>query len=285
VETRRSAIGNRARILRDEDPLKFGHYGMPQATATTSPPVVPSLRMGTSSGARAVQGLSVCDSCSLRTGCLPRDLRTADLDAFSVMARLKRKIRHGASLFSTGDPLTAVYVVRSGTFKTVTVSRDGHPKITGFYLPGEAMGLDAISDRAYSFDAVALEDSEVCVLPIHQIESMVSAMPGLQKQLIRALSREISRDHGLMQLLGCMDAEQRVARFLLSLAERYHRLGYASDALLLHMTREEIASYLGLSSETVSRVISRLRRKGLLTVHQRHIGFTDSAQLTATSAW
>lgn len=227
---------------------------------------------------------SECESCSLRSGCLPRELATADLDAFSVLARLKRKVRHAASLFSTGDPLTAVYVVRSGTFKTMTVSHDGDQKITGFYLSGDIMGLDAIDDGVYSFDAIALENTEVCVLPIHQLESMASALPALQKQLIRALSREISRDSGL-QLLGCMDAEQRVARLLLSLADRYHRLGYASDALLLHMTRDEIASYLGLSSETVSRVISRLQRKGFLTVHQRHIEFTNAAQLTATSAW
>ena len=88
-----------------------------------------------------------------------------------------------------------------------------------------------------------------------------------------------------MLLVGCMDAEQRVSRFLLSLAQRYHRLGYASDALLLHMTRDDIGSYLGLSSETVSRVLSRLQAKGMLAIHQRHIQFTDPARLVEESAW
>jgi CRP/FNR family transcriptional regulator len=228
---------------------------------------------------------TACESCSLKSGCLPCALERAEFDSFSEMARLKRKVRPGVTLFVAGDPLTAVYVVRSGMFKTVTVSREGHPKITGFYLPGDVMGLDALNEDVYPFDAIALEHSEVCVLPIHQLESMACAVPALQKRFVRALSREISRDHGLLLLLGCMDAEQRVTRLLLSLAERYHRLGYASDALFLHMTRDEIASYLGLSSETVSRVMSRLQRKGLLTVHQRHIGFTNSAQLAETSAW
>jgi len=252
-----------------------------KASAGTGAP-----RIGAEAASELQSGcrLAACATCGLRSGCLPQDLGPTDLDAFSAMARLKRKIHHGSSLFSAGDALTAVYIVRSGTFKTVSVSREGHPKITGFYLPGDVMGLHALSAGVYSSDAIALEDSEVCVLPIHQLESMLTAMPMLQRQFIRALSDAISRDRCLL-LLGCMDAEQRVARLLVSLADRYHRLGYARDALLLHMTRDDIASYLCLSSETVSRVMSRLQRKGLLTVHQRHIDFTDSHRLAETSAW
>ena len=130
-----------------------------------------------------------------------------------------------AQLFSAGDPLNSLYVVRSGTFKTVTISHEGRPKITGFYLPGDLMGLEGIGDNVHAFDAIALEDSEVCVLPIAQLEAMASAIPDLLKEFVRLLSIEITRDHRLTTLLGCMDAEQRVARFLLTLAERYHRLG------------------------------------------------------------
>jgi CRP/FNR family transcriptional regulator len=122
------------------------------------------------------------------------------------------------------------------------------------------------------------------VLPIHQLETMACAVPALERQFIRTLSAALSRDHRLL-LFGCMDAEHRVARLLLGLAERYHQLGYSGDALLLHMTRDDIASYLCLSSETVSRVISRLQRKGLLTVHQRHIEFSDAKRLDDAGAW
>jgi CRP/FNR family transcriptional regulator len=223
--------------------------------------------------------------CSLRGGCLPRNLGDTELAAFSKMARLKRRILRSAQLFRAGDALTSVYVVRSGTFKTVTVSHEGRPKITGFYLPGDVMGLEGIGDRTYAFDAIALENSEACVVPLAQLENLASIVPELLKEFVRVLSVEITRDHRLTTLLGCMDAEQRVARFLLSLAERYHRLGYAGDALLLHMTRDDIASYLGLSSETVSRIISRLRRRGVLTVDQRRIGFVDSDRLSRSADW
>jgi CRP/FNR family transcriptional regulator len=225
-----------------------------------------------------------CALCSLKSGCLARDLTANDLDAFSGIVRLKRKISHSGPLFCAGDPLSAIYVVRSGTFKTVSVSREGHSKITGFYLPGDVLGLHAIAEGRYAFDAIALEDSEVCVLPLQQLESMACAVPALQRQFTRALSRAISVDHRML-LFGCMDAEQRVARLLLSLADRYHHLGYSGDALLLHMTRDDIASYLCLSSETVSRIFSRLQRKGVLTVHQRHIEFVDPGQLAEVSAW
>jgi CRP/FNR family transcriptional regulator, anaerobic regulatory protein len=231
-------------------------------------------------------GASVtCELCSLRGGCLPRHLNDTDLAAFSTLARLKRKVRGSARLFRAGDALTSVYVVRSGTFKTITLSHDGRPKITGFYLPGDLMGLEGIGDSTYAFDAIALENSEVCVLPLTQLESLAGIVPELLREFVRVLSVEITRDHRLTTLLGCMDAEQRVARFLLSLAERYHRLGYASKALLLHMTRDDIASYLGLSSETVSRILSRLRRRGVLTVDQRRIGFADSDRLSRAADW
>jgi CRP/FNR family transcriptional regulator len=258
---------------------------MLQGSAAPGTALNPSFDSATHSDtAREVPRPFSCDSCGLRSGCLPRALGRADLEAYSAIARLKRKIRRSAALFRAGDPIAAVHVVRSGTFKTAAVCDCGKQDVTGFYLPGDIMGLDALDESVRRCDAVALEDSEVCVIAVKELERLASAVPALQKALVRALSREVARAQGLLLMMGCMDAEQRVARFLLDLAERYHRLGYAGDALLLHMTRDEIADHLGLSSETVSRVISRLQRKGLLAVHQRHIDFTDPARLIATSA-
>jgi len=257
---------------------------MSYAHTAAGVPVISGLAGSTHSDAGEVHRPPGCDSCTLRSGCLPRDLEQADLDAYSAIARLKRTIRRSAALFRAGDPLVAIYIVRSGTFKTMSTCDCGKQGITGFYLPGDIIGLDAFNDSVHPYDAIALEESEVCVILIQQLQRMASAVPVLQKQIVRALSREVSRAQTLLLTMGCMDAEQRVAQLLLSLAERYHRLGYAGDALLLHMTRDEIANHLGLSSETVSRVISRMRRKGLLTVHQRHIGFTDPARLIAASA-
>jgi CRP/FNR family transcriptional regulator len=144
---------------------------------------------------------SGCGGCSLKSGCLPRGLDASALQSFSEIARLKRKIQAGAPLFSTGTPLSAIYVVRAGTFKTLAVSRQGQSKITGFHLPGDILGLHALSAREYLFDAVALEESEVCVLPVERLEQMMDTMPALWREFVRVLSDTISRDRRLL-LMG-----------------------------------------------------------------------------------
>jgi CRP/FNR family transcriptional regulator len=165
-----------------------------------------------------------------------------------------------------------VYAVHSGSVKTVGVLRHGHEKVTGVYLPGEVMGLDAINTKRHGYDdAIALEDSEVCIVPYARLTTLALRIPELQIQLLRMLSRDISRDQGLMLLLGGMDAEQRLAAFLLSLSRRYEKLGYAFACFNLRMTREDIGSYLGLTLETVSRLFSKLQREGLLVSHHREV--------------
>ena len=266
------------------DLFRGGTYMSNAHAAAEARPV--SMRGTVTSHIEAVYHRSTtCEACSLRPGCLPRLVKTSGLAEFSTLARLKRKVQRGRELFRAGAALTSLYVVRSGTFKMVTVSHDGRPKITGFYLTGDLMGLEAISGGVSTVDAVTLEDSEVCILPVAQLEDLASRVPELMKELIRVLSAEISRDNRLTTLLGCLDAEHRVVRFFTNLADRYARLGYARDALLLHMTRDDIASYLGLATETVSRVISRLARSGVLNVHQRHVEFNDCAGLAALGQW
>jgi CRP/FNR family transcriptional regulator len=207
--------------------------------------------------------------------CLPSSLDGRELDRFDEIVAQRRKVARGAALYRNGDVFEALYAVRSGAFKAVGVSRQGDEKITGFYLPGEMLGLDSISPGRHPYDAIALEDSEVCVIPYVQLEQMAASTPGLQRQLFRALSSDISRDQGLMLLLGSMSAEQRLAAFLLSLSRRYQRLGFAASCFVLRMTREEIGNYLGVTLETVSRLMSRFQRAGLIAVQQRDIELND----------
>jgi CRP/FNR family transcriptional regulator len=220
-----------------------------------------------------------CSSCCLKGVCLPCDLGRPELDRFEEIAIAKRRAARGASLYHNGDRFDSLYAVRSGAFKTVGVSRHGDEKITGFHLPGELLGLDAISNQRHGYSAVALEDSEVCVLPFAPLERLAMSMPALQHQLLRLISGDISRDQGLMLLLGSMSAEQRLAAFLLSLSRRHQRLGFSASRFVLRMTREEIGSYLGLTLETVSRMLSRFQREGLITVQQRDVEIRNADRL------
>ena len=220
-----------------------------------------------------------CSSCCLQSVCLPCDLQARDLDRFGEIAIAKRRVARGASLYHTGDTFESLHAIRSGAFKTVGTSRQGDEKITGFHLAGEMLGLEAISAGRYSYSAVALEDSEVCAIPFAALEKLAIAVPALQHKLFRVLSGDISRDQGLMLLLGSMTAEQRLAAFLLSLSRRYQRLGFATDRFILRMTREEIGNYLGLTLETVSRLFSRFQREGLIRVQQRDIELKNAEAL------
>jgi CRP/FNR family transcriptional regulator len=227
----------------------------------------------------ATQARTDCSSCSLRHVCLPCEMPSADMTRFGEMASAKRRILRGAPLYHAGNAFESLHAVRSGAFKTVGVSRNGDEKVTGFHLAGELLGLEAISTGRHAYTAIALEDSEVCAIPFAALEKMSRVVPTLQHSLFRALSGDISRDQGLMLMLGSMSAEQRLAAFLLSLSRRYERLGYAASRFTLRMTREEIGNYLGLTLETVSRLFSRFQRDGLVGVQQREIELRNAARL------
>ena len=220
-----------------------------------------------------------CASCALQGICLAGGLSGKELARFDQIAMRKRKVNRGAALYRNGDIFETLHAVRSGAFKSVGISREGNEKITGFHLPGEMLGLEAISPGRHAYDVVALEDSEVCVIAFAELEALAASMPALQRQLFRALSSDISRDQGLMLLLGSMSAEQRLAAFLLSLSRRYQRLGFSANRFVLRMTRDELGNYLGITLETVSRLMSRFQREGLVSVRQREIELNDAGRL------
>jgi CRP/FNR family transcriptional regulator, anaerobic regulatory protein len=224
-------------------------------------------------------GSTGCAACPHRAVCLPQGLDPAAGDEIEAMTRIKRKVPRGAAVYRNGDVFGALYAVRAGAFKTLRVTARGHEKVTGLHLPGEIMGCEAISDQRHTYDAIALEDSEVCVVPYPVLTQLALRTPVLQQRLLRMLSRDICRDSGLVLLMGGMTAEQRIAAFLLSLSRRHDFLGLSPSRFSLHMTREDIGSYLGLTLETVSRVLSRMQRDGIVAVRQRLLQLIDSARL------
>jgi CRP/FNR family transcriptional regulator, anaerobic regulatory protein len=220
-----------------------------------------------------------CSSCNLRELCLPVGLGRQDLDRLDALVATRRTVERGNTLFRAGDDFQSLYAVRTGFFKTCVSSEDGRDQVTGFQMAGELLGLDGISNDRHSCDAVALEDSQVCVIPYDQLEHLSREFTDLQHQFHKIMSREIVRDHGVMLLLGSMRAEERLAAFLLNLTQRLQARGFSASSLILRMTREEIGSYLGLKLETVSRTFSKFQDEGLLEVKQRQIRIVDQAGL------
>lgn len=222
-----------------------------------------------------------CSGCNLRELCLPVGMSDQQLDQLETMVSVRRSVARGESLFRSGETFEALFAVRTGFFKTCVTAEDGRDQVTGFQMAGELLGLDGIGTERHTCDAVALEDSQVCVIPFHQLEALSREFSDLQRQLHRVMSREIVRDHGVMLLLGSMRAEERLAAFLLNLTQRLRARGFSATDLVLRMTRDEIGSYLGLKLETVSRAFSKLQDDGALEVKQRHIRVLDPAALQA----
>ena len=192
---------------------------------------------------------------------------------------MQRHLGSGEPLFSSGDTFTALYTVHGGFFKTSMLDTEGREQVAGFSMAGELLGLDGMGSGRYRLSAVALEDSMACVIPYALIEERAREVPALQRELHRAMSREIVREQRQMLLLGCLHAEERVAVFLLNLSARLGERGYSACEFRLRMTREDIGSYLGLTLETVSRLLSRLQECGIIEVQKKHVKLVDLPRL------
>ncbi|HLU77592.1 MAG TPA: fumarate/nitrate reduction transcriptional regulator Fnr [Burkholderiales bacterium] len=222
---------------------------------------------------------TVCSTCSLRELCLPMGLAPEEIDQLDNLVYTRRKIKRGDSLYRAGDPFGSLNAVRTGFFKSTVIHEDGRDQVTGFHMPGEIMGLDGIGTDRHAVSTIALEDSEVCVIPYSRLEEASLKVRSLQYQFHKMMSREIVRDQGVMMLLGTMRAEERLAAFLLNLSQRFGARGYSATEFNLRMTREEIGSYLGLKLETISRIFSKFQDQGLITVQQKHVRILDTKGL------
>ncbi|HTJ98516.1 MAG TPA: helix-turn-helix domain-containing protein [Bordetella sp.] len=220
-----------------------------------------------------------CDSCGGRRLCQATQLGCNGTHRADCHVGT-RKLRAGEAVYRADDPFRNLYVSRAGTCKSIRMHRDGHQQITSFHLAGEFMGLDAIASGRHETEAIALEDMVLCVLPYHEIQALGDEVVDARRCMERMLSSEIVREANLLMLMGHLSAEERLAAFLVDLADRYAARGYSATAFHLRMTREEIGSYLGMKLETVSRMFSRLQRRGLISLHGREVQILDPEALS-----
>ena len=216
-----------------------------------------------------------CNECSLHQLCLPQSINGNELDKLDNIIERKKPLKRNEYLFQVGSPFDSIYVVRSGSLKTYSPTIDGQEQVTGFHLPGELLGLDAIGSGQHPCVAKALETTSVCEIPFESLEELTQTMPTLQHQLLRLMSKEIFDDQELMLLLGKKTAEARLSAFLLSISLRFKQRGFSSTEFYLSMSRNDIANYLGLAVETVSRMFTRFQEDGIINAERKHIVIND----------
>jgi len=222
---------------------------------------------------------SACRDCSLRELCLPLGLNESDLDALDKLIKRRRRLVKGETLYRFGDKLVLLYAIRQGCIKTTGLLEDGRVQVTGFYFPGELLGIDAFNTDLHPCNAEVLDTTEVCEIPYHDLEDLALKIPGLQHQLFRIMSREIVRDEQMLMMLGRMTAEERLAACLLSFCQRRRNLGESGNEFRLSMSRQDLGDYMGLALETVSRLFSRFQDDGLISVQGRIVRIHDISRL------
>jgi len=214
----------------------------------------------------------VCSNCSLKELCVPMGLDRAEVERLDKVVEVSKTLHGGDYLFRKGDPMRSIYAVRSGTFKSYVVNRDGEEQVIGFHLPGELVGLDAIHPDYHQCNVVALDTASACVLPFGQLTDLAGNIPGLQRQIMRLMSKEIS---AMVPMAGDHSAEERMATFLQDLAKRLGERGYSATDIHLAMSRRDIANYLRLATETVSRVLKKFQKNGWIEVDRRELRIVD----------
>ncbi len=227
-----------------------------------------------------------CSHCSLAELCLPRGLNQPEVDQLNRIVRRRRPVPRGEPVFQVGDASQALYAVHSGCVKSCAPTPDGHEHILGFHLPGELVGLDALEYDNHMCAAVAMETVHVCELPLAELEDMCHRLPGLPHRILRLIGREVAAKHAMLLLLAKRSADARLATFLLNLSSRFSQRGFSEKEFNLSMPRDDIANYLGLARETVSRLLTRFQLDGLLSVQRRrvHIHAMHRLQALAGSA-
>ncbi|NKB34015.1 MAG: fumarate/nitrate reduction transcriptional regulator Fnr [Pseudomonadales bacterium] len=216
-----------------------------------------------------------CASCRLNELCLPIALNKSEIHQLDEIVERNRPYKKGDHLYRQNDGFKSVYAVRSGSFKSYVVSDSGVGRVTGFFLPGEIIGMDGIASKHYANSTQALEHSSICEIPFFQLEKLSHQLPNLQHHFFAIMGNEIAKDQQIHTLLSSYTAEERTASFLLGLSSRFAQVSLSPVRFLLPMTRGDIGEYLGLTVETVSRIFTALQRKGLIEVNNREIELLD----------
>ncbi|MCP4075652.1 MAG: fumarate/nitrate reduction transcriptional regulator Fnr [Gammaproteobacteria bacterium] len=220
-----------------------------------------------------------CESCSLSDLCLPRGLNAKELDVLDDYIERPRNLAHNVQIYQPNDKFVGFYAVRSGGVKTYLTKKTGEQQILGFHLPGEVFGLDGLENSKQRCYATTMENTSYCILPYDQLDQLCEDMPELRHQVCHLLGHEMNCDHAHLLLLGQQTAHERLATFLLSISTRFKRRGFSPVSFMLPMSRHDIAGYLGIAVETVSRLFKSFQEKGIVKINRKQVDIIDIDKL------
>jgi CRP/FNR family transcriptional regulator len=222
-----------------------------------------------------------CNECGLKKLCFPLGLEKSEVLRLDALVKRKPALQKGDVLFRAGQPFQAVYAVKAGGFKVFTQHSSGEDKLIGFYLPGDILGVDALSTDEHISTAVAIDTSTVCEIPFKDLERLSLQLPTLNRQLLSIMSKELSDERMHAELLSRKSAEERMALFILWLSQRQAKRGFNDESFRLGLLHRDVALYLGLTPETVSRVLAKFSDEGLVEWRQKQLTIRHRSRLDA----
>ena len=217
-----------------------------------------------------------CSTCAFSAACLEHGYDKSRLQELHILVQHVGPVREGDHIFREGTSFDAIAAVRAGTVKTYVTDLAGRETVLGFFLPGEVIGLNAISQGRYPCNAVALDTVELCRFSFPMMATLATRVTGIQQHLFRLLSEDIGK---AALLTGDFTADERLAAFMVTLSRRYEARGFSPTRFRLTMSRTDIANYLRLASETVSRILRRFQEAGVILVDQREVEVIDPGKL------
>ena len=216
-----------------------------------------------------------CGGCRLNKLCLPISLHLDDIAKLNNIVQRSKPLHKGDHLYRANDEFRSIFAIRSGAVKAVAINDIGNEQITGFYLPGEIVGLDGLNENRYSNSVIALETASVCEIPFHRFEELSASVPNLRRHFLQLMSREITEDQKIISLLCKSNAEGRVASLLISISTRNTRRNLSPNEFVLPMSRTDISNFLGLRIETVSRLFARLQKSNVISIDKKDVVIRD----------
>jgi len=220
-----------------------------------------------------------CESCSLSELCLPRGLGHDEMEKLDELIDRPRSLEANTLVYKPEDKFNGFYAVRSGGVKTYLTKKTGEQQILGFHLPGEIFGLDGLENFTQRCYATAMENTSYCMLPYSELDKLCEVMPLLRQQIHNLLGHEMNCDHSHLLLLGQQTAHERLATFLLNISSRFKHRGFFPNSFVLPMSRHDIAGYLGIAVETVSRLFKSFQQKGIVKINRKQVDILDMDEL------
>jgi len=222
-----------------------------------------------------------CDSCSLNNVCIPNGLSKEEIDELELSVDKTIKIKKKDSLYHSMDKVDGVYAIKSGAIKTSISNADGQEQVLEFHLPGDMLGFDAFNSGIHSCDAIALEDTLLCKIPMDNFDDLCSRLSGVRKEMMHQVGKEISHNQSLLLSLGQQQTDERLATFLLGMSSHFQSRGFSGNEFVIPMPRQDLSNYLGMAVETLSRIISRMTDDGLINIDRRLVSILDMKELEA----